>query len=75
MSKLQDDLNGIKCLIIDEYSVIGQKMFGWNDRRLRQATGLTALPFGGISIVLVGDGEQLPPVSDQLTIVPQQTKE
>ena len=38
LSKLQDDLNGIKCLIIiDEYSVIGQKMFGWIDRRLRQA--------------------------------------
>ena len=25
LSKLQDDLNGIKCLIIDKYSVIGQK--------------------------------------------------
>ena len=66
LSKLQDDLNGIKGLIIDEYSVIGQKMLGWIDRRLKPATGLTALPFGGISIVLVGDVGQLLPVSDRV---------
>jgi hypothetical protein len=41
-------------------------MFGWIDRRLRQATGLTAIPFGGISIVLVGDIAQLPPVGDKV---------
>ena len=66
LSKLQDDLKGIKYLIINEYSVIGPKMFGWIDRRLRQATGLTASPFGGISIVLVGDIAQLPPVGDKV---------
>lgn len=64
LSKLQDDLTGVTCLIIDEFSVIGQKMFGWINRRLKQATGFTTSPFGGISIILVGDIAQLPPVSD-----------
>ena len=66
LSKLQDDLTGVTCLIIDEFSVIGQKMFGWINRRLKQATGFTTSPFGGISIILVGDIAQLPTVSDQV---------
>ena len=30
--KLQEDLSNIKYLIIDEFSVVGQKMLGWIDR-------------------------------------------
>ena len=29
LTRLQGDLKGAKYLIIDEFSVIGQKMFGW----------------------------------------------
>ena len=37
LAKLQKDLNGITYLIIDEFSVIGQKMFAWINKRYKQA--------------------------------------
>ena len=52
--------------MIDEYSVMGQKMFGWIDRRLKQVSGLMDTLFGGFPIILVGDIAQLPPVLDKL---------
>ena len=52
-------------IIIDEYSVMGQKMFGWIDRRLRPVSGLMDTLFGGFPIILVGDIAQLPPVLDK----------
>ena len=64
--KLQEAMNGIKYLIIDEFSVVGQNMLGWIDKRCRQATGRSDLPFGGISVFLVGDIGQLPPVLDKV---------
>ena len=66
LSKLQNDLNSVKYLIIDEFSVIGQKMLAWINRRCKHATGLETLPFGGISVILCGDIAQLPPISDQV---------
>lgn len=66
LAKLQHDLNGVRYLIIDEFSVIGQKMFAWINRRCKQATSCTTVPFGGISIILVGDIAQLPPITDQV---------
>lgn len=65
LNKLQLRFSGIKYLIIDEFSVIGQNMLGWIDRRLRQASGLLDEIFGGFSVILVGDLAQLPPVSDK----------
>ena len=62
----QDDISGIKYIIIDEYSVIGQKLSGWIDRHCKQATSCETSPFGGISIILVGDIAQLPPVTDKV---------
>ena len=64
--KLQKRLSGIQYIIIDEYSVVGQKLLGWIDRRCRQATTKNDEPFGGISIILVGDIAQLPPVGDKV---------
>ena len=66
LKRLQDEMDGAQYLIIDEYSVIGQKMFGWINRRCKQATGVSTLTFGGISMILVGDVGQLPPVSDKV---------
>ena len=40
-------------------------MFAWVDKRLRQATGKLDCPFGGLSIILIGDFGQLPPVGDK----------
>ena len=63
---MQNDFRKIECLVIDEFSVIGQKMFAWINRRCKEATGHNTLPFGGISIILVGDIAQLPPITDQV---------
>ena len=52
-------------MIIDEYSFVGQSLFGWIDSRCRQATGNCDEPFGGLSIILFGDIAQLPPVGDK----------
>ena len=65
-AKLQHDLKEAKYLIIDEFSVIGQKMFGWINRYCKEATGCRTVPFGGMSIILVGDIGQLPSISDQV---------
>ena len=62
---LQNDLKDINYIIIDEYSMMGQTMFGWVDRRCRQATGMNHKLFGGKSIILFGDPGQLPPVCDK----------
>ena len=40
-------------------------MLRWIDRRCRQGTGRFDLPFGGISVILVGDIVQLPPVLEK----------
>lgn len=66
LARLQGDLKGVKYLIIDEFSVIGQKMFGWINKRCKEATGHTTVPFGGISVILVGDIGQLPSISDKV---------
>ena len=42
-------------MIIDEFSVIGLTLFGWINRRCRQATGKVDIPFAGLSVILVGD--------------------
>ena len=63
--RLQNNLKGISYIIIDEYSMLGQTMLGWIDRRCRQATGISDEVFGGLSIILFGDPGQLPPVADK----------
>ena len=63
--RLQNALQHTNYVIVDEYSMLGQKMFGWVDKRCRQATGLNDELFGGKSIILVGDPGQLPPVADK----------
>ena len=55
LMKLQEDLRGIEYIIIDEFSVVGQNMFGWINSRCKQATGLSEKTFGGINVKLVGD--------------------
>ena len=43
-------------------------MFAWINRCCKQATSCTTVPFGGMSIILVGDIAQLPPLADQVCI-------
>ena len=53
----------LKVLIIDEISMVGARMLSQVDTRLRQIKGVNE-PFGGVSVLVVGDLHQLPPVMD-----------
>lgn len=59
----------LKILIIDEISMVGTKILYWLHQRLVQITGRN-LPFGGISVIVVGDLHQLPPVGDRQVFQP-----
>ena len=59
--KLQCNLKDKQYLLIDEFSMVGQSMFGWIDRRCRQASGHKDV-LGGKSVILVGDTAKLPHV-------------
>lgn len=65
LQQLQSDLENVDYLIMDEYSFVGQSSLGWIDSRCRQATGKAGEGFGGLSVILVGDIAQLPPVGDR----------
>ena len=54
----------LQVIIIDEVSMVGSNMFNFIDQRLRQICGVDK-PFGGISLLLVGDMFQLRPVMDK----------
>ena len=45
--------------------MLGQTTFGWIDKRCKQATAFYDKVHGGISIILIGDPGQLPPVADK----------
>ena len=75
LQRLQENVTGIKYIIIDEFSVIGQAMFGWIDRRCRQGTGKMDELFGGINVILFVDTAQLPPISDKLLYFSNPTSE
>ncbi len=65
LHQMQQSLAGIKYLIIDERSMVGRKIFGQVDNRLRQVFPHQADQlFGGCSCLLFGDFGQLPPVMD-----------
>ena len=65
LKKLQERLQDISYFIIDEKSMVGRRMLGLIDTRLRQAfPDHKNEPFGGRSIIMFGDFGQLPPVFD-----------
>ena len=45
--------------------MLGQTTFGWIDKRCKQAKGMYNKVFGGLSLILIGDPGQLPPVLDK----------
>ncbi|XP_062614811.1 uncharacterized protein LOC134276593 [Saccostrea cucullata] len=54
----------LKVIIIDEISMVGNRSLALIDSRLQLLTGIKK-PFGGISIIAVGDFFQLKPVMDR----------
>ena len=65
LMQLQQVMSTVKYIIIDEMSMVGRKVFGQIDRRIRQAfPHCTQEVFGGCSILLFGDFGQLPSVMD-----------
>ena len=61
-NQFQIELSNIKYLIIRKYSFIGQIKFVCIDRGCKQATSEKNELFRNLSIILVGDISQLPPV-------------
>jgi hypothetical protein len=59
--QLQDQCQRVLLVIIDEFSMLGQKELQWVDMRLRQAKGNNE-PFGGLTVALSGNTAQLLPV-------------
>ena len=65
LHNMQETLASVEYIIIDEMSMVGRKMFGQVDRRLRQVyPNQSEELFGGRSCLLIGDWGQLPPVMD-----------
>ncbi|KAF6528117.1 hypothetical protein HZS61_008419 [Fusarium oxysporum f. sp. conglutinans] len=63
---IQKKLRDVRYLVIDEKSMLGLRQLSWVDKRLRQVfPGRAADFFGGMSIILVGDFFQLPPVANK----------
>jgi ATP-dependent DNA helicase PIF1 len=65
LESLQNRFKNIKFIIIDEFSMVGCKMFHQIDQRLREASNVKDKIFGGFSVIIVGDTKQLPPVFDK----------
>jgi ATP-dependent DNA helicase PIF1 len=65
LQRLQLTMKEKKYLIIDEMSMMGHRTIAMVDKHLCQATGLLHIPFGGISVILLSDFGQLPPVGDK----------
>ena len=64
LNTIRTKLNKLKVIFIDEISMVGSGMFNFLNLRLQQIMG-TSEPFGGISMITVGDLFQLKPVFDK----------
>ena len=63
LNTIRSQLQRMQVVFIDEISMVGSAMFNFLDLRLQQIMG-TKEPFGGLSIITVGDLFQLKPVFD-----------
>jgi endonuclease/exonuclease/phosphatase (EEP) superfamily protein YafD len=63
LNTIRSHLQRMQVIFIDEISMVGSGMFNFLDLRLQQIMG-TKEPFGGLSIITVGDLFQLKPVFD-----------
>ena len=71
---IRSTLMGIKLLIIDEISMVRADLFEMMNQICQKALGNNK-PFGGISVVLVGDMFQLPPIVSEEAVYEYLKKE
>ena len=64
LNTIRTQLWKLQLIFIDEISMVGSGMFNFLNLRLQQITD-TNRPFGGLSIIAVGDLYQLQPVFDK----------
>ena len=62
LNTFRSKYRNLSVVIIDEISMVSNTMLNFIDQRLQELKG-TRIPFGGISIIAVGDLYQLKPVS------------
>ena len=73
-ARLQQELHDVKLLIIDEKSMMGLGMLRKIDVRLKEARPNRGdMPFGGLSLMIAGDINQLPPIGDTALYQPSRS--
>ncbi|XP_071153640.1 uncharacterized protein [Mytilus edulis] len=65
INKLRTKLQNLQILIIDEISMVGQRVLLYISERLRQIKQSGNALFGNICVIAVGDFYQLPPVKQK----------
>ena len=63
LNTLRNEIGSVKLMFIDEISMVGFKMFNFINQRMMEVMQ-SPLPFGGLSVIAVGDLFQLKPVMD-----------
>lgn len=61
----RQDLRGVNVVIIDEVSMMSQRLFEEFDEVARAETGCTDIPFGGIQVICCGDFLQLGAIKER----------
>ena len=56
-------LQGVCYLIIDEVSMVGAQQMSYIDRHIQEVFGQPGVPFGGVSVITVGEFYHLSPVT------------